>query len=61
MNGREMSRARKKIGLTQEQFGKELGLRRETVNRWERSWKEIPKAFDMAINSLVRQRGNTVR
>ena len=52
MNGREMARARKKRGMTQEEFGRELGIRRETVNRWERSWHEIPKAFELAINSL---------
>jgi len=52
MNGREMARARKKTGMTQEQFGRELGIRRETVNRWERSWRDIPKAFELAINSL---------
>jgi DNA-binding XRE family transcriptional regulator len=52
MNGREMARARKKTGMTQEEFGRELGIRRETVNRWERSWRDIPKAFEMAIQSL---------
>ena len=61
MNGREMARARKKRGMTQEEFGRELGIRRETVNRWEKSWREIPKAFEMAINSLGGIRGKHTR
>jgi DNA-binding XRE family transcriptional regulator len=61
MNGREMARARKKRGMTQEEFGRELGIRRETVNRWEKSWREIPKAFEMAINSLGGISGKRIR
>jgi len=61
MNGREMARARKKRGMTQEEFGRVLGIRRETVNRWEKSWREIPKAFEMAINSLGGIRGKHTR
>ena len=50
----QLATARKRLGLTQEQLAKELGVRTETVNKWENGKLPIgqPKLLRLAMEHL---------
>lgn len=42
-NGKNLKKARKAAGITQEQLGKATGIDRQTINKWENSKEGEPK------------------
>lgn len=57
MNKEQLRKARLSLNLSQEGFGKELGLSREMVNRMEKGHKEINKRTNLAVKYLL-SKGN---
>ena len=54
MNGTELRERRKSLGLTQEQFAKELNTTANTIARWERDEVSIPPHLPLAIETVER-------
>ena len=52
MNGSELKKKRKSLGLTQTQFADFLGGTRVTLARWEKQEIKIPKIAEPAIEKV---------
>ena len=52
MKGQTLKRFRKQLGLTQVQLAKKLGVRGNTVARWERDEMPITQPMSMLIKFL---------
>ena len=62
MTGDELRRVRKRLGLTQVQLAKELGVHWNSVARWERGEVGISEPVAKLLRILARPRGGeTVR
>lgn len=56
MTPSDLSALRKTLHLTQAQLARELGVTRNTVNRWERGHNVIPPATARLLPILAAQR-----
>lgn len=56
MTGRELKAARKKLGLTQGELAKAVGVQRVTVARWEAGLRKIPPMLTLAMKPLAKER-----
>ena len=52
MTGSELKELREKEGMTQEQLGVKLGVKRNTIIRYE-AMKEIPEMVSLAVEKLL--------
>jgi len=55
MTGAEVRRHRRRLGFTQVQLAKQLGVHPVTVSRWENGWL-MPKAVAALLPLLTRTR-----
>jgi DNA-binding XRE family transcriptional regulator len=55
MKPEEMRRKRERLGLTQEELAKRLGVQRLSVIRWENGQTKISKSIDLAIRQIETQ------
>lgn len=53
MQGEALRAAREKLGMTQAQLAEQLGLRSNTVARYERGILVIPKVVELAVEALL--------
>jgi len=53
MTGKEMQRARKKLGLSRRELGELLGLHWNSIARMERDELPVVKQTDLAMRYLV--------
>ena len=53
MNGLRMRDKRIASRLFQMEVGAELGVNNDTIYRWEKSGREIPKAYAEVFNTLI--------
>jgi DNA-binding XRE family transcriptional regulator len=53
MTGKEMRQARKRLGMTQEEFGEALGVHWNSVARMERDEFRIIRTTELAIKFLL--------
>lgn len=54
MNGQQLRRVRKRLGLTQRELGREVGISRRSVIKYEAEEyanKEIPLLFSLALEA----------
>jgi DNA-binding transcriptional regulator YiaG len=52
----EIRKVRELLGMTQEQFAKQVGVAYATVNRWERGWsKPSPLAWRQLTKLLAKE------
>ncbi len=56
MSGRELKAARKRLGLTQAELAKAVGVQRVTVARWEARLRKIPPMLTLAMKTLSKER-----
>jgi len=57
MTGAELRGIRERLGLTQAAFGELVGVRRNTVARWEREERSINEPVARLIERLAAERG----
>ena len=57
MTGAELRGIRGRLGLTQAAFGELVGVRRNTVARWEREERSINEPVARLIERLAAERG----
>lgn len=55
MNGESLKEARNLIGLTQSELAEILGVKPNTVARWERGLLSVPQAIELAMETVIRQ------
>ena len=53
MNGHEVRKLRERLGLTQTEMGKRLGVRWSTVSRWENGHTPVSEKVAMALTLLT--------
>jgi transcriptional regulator with XRE-family HTH domain len=49
MTGEELRECRERLGLTQAELACEVGVRSDTLSRWERSERKIPKTVEILV------------
>jgi DNA-binding transcriptional regulator YiaG len=52
MTGQELKEWRRRMGLSQEQLGRLLGVARFSVSRWEIGTRAIPSFLPLALEAL---------
>jgi transcriptional regulator with XRE-family HTH domain len=55
MTGDELKAIREQLGLTQEDLGKRLGVRKNTVWRWECGQRGIPETVARLVGYLEKE------
>lgn len=55
MTGKEVKKAREKMGLSQRKLAEALGVATMTVSRWERDFQAPPKHVELALAELKRR------
>ena len=55
MEGNELKAKRESLGLTQTELADILGVKMNTVYRWESGILSVPKSIELAIETVVRQ------
>ena len=55
MTSTELSELRARLGLTQEELGKWLGVRKNTVWRWENEHRRIPETVAKLVQYLAKE------
>ena len=55
VTGKELRETRTSLGLTQEELGKKLGVRENTVWRWENEQRHIPELAARLIGYLEKE------
>jgi transcriptional regulator with XRE-family HTH domain len=55
MTWNELKEIRTNLGLTQEEFGQRLGVRKNTVWRWENEQRHIPESIARLVHYLVKE------
>ncbi len=53
MTGPEVKRVMARLSLTQQQLAAELGVARNTVNRWANDLEPIPRMAQLAMTALL--------
>ena len=56
MTGAQVKKAMAELGFTQQQLADELGVARNTVNRWANDLEPIPRIAELAIGALAGRR-----
>ena len=55
VTGKELRETRTSLGLTQEELGKKLGVRENTVWRWENEQRHIPELAARLVHYLEKE------
>jgi len=55
MIGEELKAVRMQLGLTQEELGERLGVRKNTVWRWENDQRRVPETVARLVQYLTRE------
>jgi transcriptional regulator with XRE-family HTH domain len=55
VTGNELREIRTRLGLTQEELGKRLGVRKMTVWRWEHEYRHIPELATRLIQYIEKE------
>lgn len=53
LTGAELRKTRLRLGLTQEELAKELGVQRNTVTRWETGARKIAPPVAIAVRAVA--------
>ncbi len=54
MKGEELKEKREKLGLTQTELADILGVKMNTVYRWESGILSVPKSIELAMETVER-------
>ncbi len=57
MTRADLKKKRERLGLTQVELARRLGVERITVIRWEGGKTEIPRTVELALREIERQEG----
>lgn len=57
MEGSELKTKRENLGLTQTELADILGVKMNTVYRWESGILAVPKSIELAMETVVRRFG----
>jgi transcriptional regulator with XRE-family HTH domain len=49
MTGEELRECRERLGMTQAELAREVGVRSDTLSRWERGERKIPKTVEILV------------
>ena len=55
MTGEELKEVRMQLGLTQEELGERLGVRKNTVWRWENEQRRVPEPVVRLMQYLAKE------
>lgn len=54
MEGKELKQKRENLGLTQTELAEILGVKMNTVYRWESGILDVPKSIELAMETVER-------
>ena len=57
MEGKALKNKREKLGLTQTELADILGVKMNTVYRWESGILTVPKSIELAMETVERNQG----
>jgi transcriptional regulator with XRE-family HTH domain len=57
ITAKEFARLRKRMGLSQEQLSRALGVSAYTVSRYETGARPIPRKIELALRYLLSKKG----
>ena len=57
MSGEELRECREQLGLTQAELAHEVGVRSDTLSRWERGERKIPKTVEILVQRYLLPQG----
>jgi transcriptional regulator with XRE-family HTH domain len=49
MTAQDLRECRERLGLTQAELAREVGVRSDTLSRWERGERKIPKTVEILV------------
>jgi transcriptional regulator with XRE-family HTH domain len=55
MTGEELRKVRTQLELTQEELGERLGVRKNTVWRWENEQRRVPETVARLVQYLAKE------
>lgn len=55
MLGEKLKEVRLRLGLTQEELGDRLGVRKNTVWRWEKEQRRVPETVARLVQYLAKE------
>lgn len=55
MEGKELKQKREELGLTQTELAQILGVKMNTVYRWESGILQVPKSIELAMETVERK------
>lgn len=55
MEGKELKQKREELGLTQTELADILGVKMNTVYRWESGILQVPKSIELAMETVERK------